>query len=165
MIGMARKQFTGRHLLIILIGFFGVVLAINGIFAYLAVSTYRGVDSSTAYQDGLHYNQRIEAAHRQAGLGLSHEVRLENGRVEVGVVDAKGWPVTGLSVSGQIARPVAEDAPRALVLKETRAGFYAASVDGLGPGNWILTLEAKKSLPLGEEALYRIEERLWLRPN
>jgi nitrogen fixation protein FixH len=165
MIGMAHKQFTGRHLLIILIGFFGAVLAINGIFAYLAVSTYRGVDSPSAYEDGLHYNQRIEAAHRQAGLGWSHEVRLENGRVEVGVVDSKGWPVTGLSVSGQIARPVAEDPSRALVLKETRAGFYAVRVDGLNPGNWILTLEAKKSVPQGQETLYRIKERLWLRPN
>jgi nitrogen fixation protein FixH len=166
MTAMANKEFTGRHLLIILISFFGVMLAVNAVFIYLALSTFSGLERPSAYQDGLKYNETIEEARAQDALGWSHKVALSPvGRIELTVTGASGEPVPGLAVSGRIERPVATDTRRELVLSEVREGVYAADADGIGPGNWILTLSAAKARPGGKDAVYRLKERLWLKPN
>jgi len=40
---MTGKPFTGRHMLAVLVGFFGVVIAVNFIMASYATSTFGGV--------------------------------------------------------------------------------------------------------------------------
>ncbi|MGB0086886.1 MAG: FixH family protein [Rhodomicrobiaceae bacterium] len=166
MTSMAEKRFTGRHVLLILAGFFGVMFAVNGVFVYFALSTFSGVDSPTAYQDGLKYNERIEEGRRQQALGWSHKVLLEkNGKIELAMTDAKGEPVAGLAVSGQIGRPVDGHMMFPLVLKETGTGIYSATAGALDAGNWIVSLQATKSRRGEGRAVYRIKERLWLKPN
>jgi nitrogen fixation protein FixH len=166
MTAMAHKEFTGRHLLIVLAAFFGTMLAVNGVFVYFALSTYSGVESQTAYQDGLKYNQRIEEARRQEALGWSHQISVaDRGRIELALKDANGAPVTGLAISAQIERPAGEESPRELAIRETRPGIYAVGTESLGAGNWVLVAEARKTVQRGADALYRIKERLWLKPN
>ena len=53
------------------IAFFGVMVLVNAIFLYLAVSTFSGGDASNAYRKGLHYNETVEAAKRQAERRLA----------------------------------------------------------------------------------------------
>lgn len=163
---IAMKEITGRHVLIAFIAFFGVMLTANGIFLYFALSTFNGLDNPNAYQEGLQYNQRIEAARRQTVLGWSHGVALlDAGRIELTVKDRTGNPVSGLAVSGTIGRPVTDEFTQALTFEETGLGLYAAKAHGLQPGNWIVSLEAAKSRTQGLETVYRIKERLWLKPN
>jgi nitrogen fixation protein FixH len=56
---------TGRQVLIWLLGFFGVCMAVNGFFVYIAVTTNWGVVDENAYQTGLHYNALLEEARKQ----------------------------------------------------------------------------------------------------
>jgi nitrogen fixation protein FixH len=159
------KQFHGRHVLFILIGFFGAMLAVNGIFIYLAVSTFNGLESD-AYQKGLHYNDRIDAAGRQAALGWSHKLTLEpDGTVLVSVKDGLGAPVSGLSIAGEITRPVADRFTSTLAFRENVAGTYLASAASLQPGNWIVSLKATRAGSHSGETAYQIKERLWLKPR
>ena len=58
---MAEGVITGRHVLIGMLVFFGVILGVNGMFLYSALSTYTGVVSDEPYRKGLNYNERIEA--------------------------------------------------------------------------------------------------------
>ncbi len=160
------KEITGRHVLFGLLGFFGVMLIANGIFIYFALSTFEGVDNPNAYRQGLQYNQRIEAERRQAALGWTHAVSLKTAdRLELSIQGPDGKPVTGLVVNGMIRRPVAADAVQQLAFEETGLGLYAARMATLPPGNWIVSLKAVRSRPQGEEMVYRIKERLWLKPN
>ncbi len=53
------RPFTGRHLLYWLLGFFGVMMVANAIFIWLALNTFTGVISKTAYQESITYNQRF----------------------------------------------------------------------------------------------------------
>lgn len=163
---LAMKKITGRHVLFGLFAFFGVMLLANGIFVYLALSTFNGLSNPNAYQDGVRYNERIEAAERQAALGWSHEVLLsEEGRLRLTIKDRTGGAVPGLAVKGEIARPAADRFTRPLVLEETAAGSYAVTIEGLAPGNWIVTLEAANPPSQGPATPYRIKQRLWLKPS
>ena len=160
------KEITGRHVLFWLLGFFGVMLMANGIFIYFALSTFEGVDNPNAYKQGLQYNQRIEAERRQAALGWTHAVSLKTAdRLELSVQGRDGKPVSGLAVNGTVTRPVAADAAQELAFEETGLGVYAANMTALPPGNWIVSLKAIRSRPQGEDMVYRIKERLWLKPN
>ena len=65
----------GRHVLIGLVAFFGVMLLANGIFLYYALETFPGGDTSDPYRKGMHYNDTIAAAARQAEQGWRTETQ------------------------------------------------------------------------------------------
>ena len=48
------RRWTGWTVLFALLGFFGVIFAVNGLMVYEALSTLSGVDTDSAYQAGLH---------------------------------------------------------------------------------------------------------------
>ena len=159
------RQMHGRHVAFILAGFFGVMLAVNGIFIYLAVTTFNGLEND-AYQKGLHYNERIRAADRQAALGWSHKLTLApDGGVLVSVSNRQGAPVSGLSVAGEIARPVADRFTSTLAFRETGPGTYLAPAASLPPGNWMVSLQATRAESPSGQTAYQIKERLWLKPR
>lgn len=165
MTAISVKQLTGRHVLFALFGFFGVMLLANGIFLYAALSTFNGLQNPNAYQEGINYNDRIEAARRQDALGWSHSVTLaKSGRVEIVFKDSSGDPVSGLSVSGTIARPVSDRYTRELAFNEVGLGLYAVNVENIEPGSWIVSLQAAKP-ETAADPMYRLKERLWLKPN
>ena len=64
----------GRHVLMGLIAFFGVMLLANGIFVYFAVATFSGGDTSNAYRKGLNYNDTLAAAELQTRLAGAESV-------------------------------------------------------------------------------------------
>jgi nitrogen fixation protein FixH len=159
------KELTGRHVLMALFGFFGVMLLANGIFLYFAVSTFNGLENPNAYQDGVNYNARIEASRRQAALGWAHEVTLtKDGRLELSMMDRNRAAVSGLKISGTITRPASDLFTRDLEFQEVAPGVYAAPVNDIDSGNWIAALSAADT-GSGTEAIYRLKERLWLKPN
>jgi nitrogen fixation protein FixH len=160
----ARRQITGKHVLLIFTGFFGVMLAVNSLFVFFALSTFNGGEGSKAYQRGLDYNRVIEAARAQDALGWSHRLDAETpGLIGISITDKTGAPLAGLALSGTIGRPVAEQFTYPLAFREIRPGLYAASINELEPGNWVVTLAAGRGS--AENIVYRAKERLWLQPN
>jgi nitrogen fixation protein FixH len=59
------SQQEGRKIFIMFLAFFGVCVAVNAFFIYMAVSTNRGVVSERAYEIGLRYNEVLEEARRR----------------------------------------------------------------------------------------------------
>lgn len=166
MTAISMKQLTGRHVLFMLIGFFGVMLMANAIFVYFALSTFRGLENPNAYQDGVNYNLRIEAGQKQAALGWSHEIVANMPeKLELHLFDKNGEPLTGLIVSGALRRPIGELSGELMKFEEAGGGIYRADLKQLEAGNWIVSLEASRMNSYGPEILYRIKERLWLKPN
>jgi len=106
-----KGELTGRHVLLAVIAFFGVLICINGVFIYAAVGTFRGEDVARSYRQGLDYNQTIEARRDQAALGWSAEIQtetLENEIRQITVVltDALGQPVAYDQIEGRLRHPV-----------------------------------------------------------
>ena len=67
--GWLAKGIEGRHVLIGLVAFFGVMLVANGIFVYYALETFAGGDTSDPYRKGMHYNETLAEAARQDERG------------------------------------------------------------------------------------------------
>lgn len=150
----------GRHVLLGLIGFFGVMVLANAVFLYFAVSTFSGGDASNAYRKGLHYNETLEAARRQAERGWRTELAYDGrtGRLTLTVLDRAMAPVIGLHVGAKLGRPATDRQDRRVVLKEDAAGIYAATLD-LAPGLWVIAIASRRE---GEDrdSAYRLKQRL-----
>ncbi|MGE0698219.1 MAG: FixH family protein [Hyphomicrobiaceae bacterium] len=161
----ARKpgELGGRHVLLMLLAFFGVVFAVNGVFLASALSTYSGVISAEPYVKGLKYNERIEAGERQDRLGWHETLAVErDGAVALVIADGAGAPVTGLSLTGSIGRPSTSKLDRPLTLAEAEPGRYVARGEPLDDGTWVLTLAAAGRTD-GTDPVYRLRRRVWLK--
>ena len=96
---------TGKHVLLGMLGLFGIIIAVNLVFVTLAVGTFTGVTTANPYQEGLAYNQVLAARDAQRDLGWRGEVSsaaADAGRERIGVTlsDAAGRPLTGLRLEG-----------------------------------------------------------------
>lgn len=157
------RQLKGRHVLLILLGFFGSIFAVNGYFMYAALATYSGVVSSESYQKGLTYNDRIAADARQAALGWHHGLVTEGNRTLVLTLEGPdGRPVAGLRVAGTIGRPSTEGFDHALKFSENAPGRYVAETAPLDAGTWVASIEAFDGV--ATEPKYQGRNRLWLKP-
>ncbi len=155
---------TGRHVLIAVLAFFGVVIAANAIFIVLAIQSWSGLSTDDAYRRGLAYNETLRQAEIQRTLGWlarADLVPLLDGRARLGVVftDRDDVPVEGLVVLGQLRRPSHERLDQPVELTRQGPGHYGTDLDLPLPGQWDLRLRATS--PSGE--IFILEDRLWLK--
>ncbi|KAB2913361.1 MAG: FixH family protein [Hyphomicrobiaceae bacterium] len=160
----ASKGIQGRHVLLAMVVFFGIVFAVNGIFLYSALSTYTGVVAQEPYRKGLQYNQRIGEGAKQDALGWREDVRVDRQGVTLRLVDRDGQPVTGLKVAGFIGRPSTNQQDIRVALREANAGIYSVQLETLQAGSWIVNLEASPFVADKDEVTYRTRKRIWLKP-
>lgn len=160
------KPLTGRHVLIMLLSAFAVTAAVNGYFVYSALSTFNGREAGSAYEDGLHYNDRLKAAQEQTALGWAHKVELtDTHTVRVAFTDKAGAPVAGLKLKGEIGRPAVDRYTREITFTEAQPGVYTAATNELEAGGWIVAVTAAKSQDGADKPVYRLKERLGARPQ
>ncbi|MCB1505045.1 MAG: FixH family protein [Hyphomicrobiaceae bacterium] len=164
---MAEGVITGRHVLIGMLVFFGVILGVNGMFLYSALSTYTGVVSDEPYRKGLNYNERIEAYREQEALGWTETVELAatGDTVHLTLTDHGGNPVSGIALDVRLGRPSTNAKDRMLPVKEAAPGQYDAQIEGLEPGVWQLDIAARQLSGGGDKIVWRARKRLtWKQP-
>lgn len=155
---------NGRHVLLGFVAFFGCIFVVNGSMIYSALSTNTGLVANEPYRKGLHYNDRIAAAERQALLDWRESVTLDrDGTVTVRLTAGEDRPVPGLALGAVVGRPATNRQDHAIVLSETAPGVYSGRMASLEPGAWLVSLEARaeKQAP---EPVFRARRRLWLTP-
>lgn len=155
----ATKVFTGRTALICLLGFFGVVAAVNGAFIVLAERSFPGFSTSNAYETGVEYNRVLAAADAQRALGWQVDVTDADGDLLLRVRDRNGNPVASSRVTAEIRRPTEALEDRSVSLLAVAPGTYRAE-KALGPGNWEVSIRVQR--PDGVD--YRIEQRFAVAP-
>lgn len=156
-------RLEGRHVLLMLLAFFGVVFAVNGIFLVSALTSYTGVVSNEPYVKGLKYNHRIAADEQQQRLGWQEALTVEtSGAISIGFHDGIGRPVPGLMLAGTIGRPTTGKLDRPLIFAETAPGHYSANAGPLEAGTWIVELAATSG-DFGPDPVYRSRRRVWLK--
>lgn len=156
------KGLEGRHVLLALIAFFGVMFIVNGIFVYAAVTTFSGGDTSDPYRKGLNYNETLKADERQVERGWRTDIAYDEkiGRLELSFLDKNASPITGLTINGKLSRPATDKEDRHVVLAETAQGVYAVTIE-LAPGLWVLSAASREG---GDHpgGLYRLKRRLFV---
>ena len=161
--GETPARLKGRHVLLMLLAFFGVVFAVNGIFLASALRSYTGVVSNEPYVKGLHYNDRIDAGERQARLGWQETLAVaRSGEIALSFRDDGGRPVRGLSLEGSIGRPVTSRLDRPITFTESEPGLYLAHAGVLDDGTWAVEVAAT-SRDYGADPVFRMKRRVWVK--
>jgi len=161
---MAQNRQRGWWYPYIFLGFFVVVVGVNGTMAFFATSTFSGLSTANAYEKGLSYNRNIAEAKAQAELGWTVETSsapvaggAKQSRLTASFRDRDGKPVNGLEVRATLARPTAHGYDLPLVLAADGPGRYGVTATLPLDGEWDLELVA-----LGKDASYQTQRRLIL---
>jgi nitrogen fixation protein FixH len=152
-------KLTGRRVLVMLIGFFGVVMVVNFAMVKAAISTFGGVDTQSPYEAGLEF-QAEEAragAQRARDWLVTEQIASEGATqlVTVVIADKDGKPVTGAEVSAVLAHPVDERRDETIELAEAGPGTYRVRAD-IPAGVWRLDLSVSRA----GERLFRSQNRI-----
>lgn len=133
------KTFTGRHMAMILVAGFGVVIAVNLLMARLAVSTFGGVVVENSYVASQEFNTWLKAADQSRALGWEPRVaRLADGRVQVDFAIGS----SPLELNGIARHPLGRLPDTAIAFTSTRAGRFVSTAP-LPAGRWTMRLEGR----------------------
>lgn len=132
------KTLKGWHVLLIMLGFFGIMFAVNGVFLYHAITSFPGEHVKKSYVQGLNYNDTLAARAAQAELGWQVEAGLQDEALIVRLHDADDQPLSNLSVIGELRRSATTAADQAIVFQLSDTGEYRADPPALEPGQWEL---------------------------
>lgn len=116
------------------VGGMALVVVVNGIMSYYAISTFTGVTVPRAYERGRGYDQVLAEAARQDALGWRAEVTLAGGALHVVATDHEGRPVLG-RIEGVLLRPL-EGTELPLAFATRGAGRWAAEALPPQRGQW-----------------------------
>lgn len=132
-----KREFTGRHMLMAMIGGFGIVMAVNFYMASLATSGFGGVIVKNTYVASQKFNGWLDEAERQQALGWEAEpLRADDGYL---VVTTNGVPELALA-SAKIRRPLGDlEADKLALVRQADGNFRSATP--LAGGRWIVRLE------------------------
>ncbi|MEM8617263.1 MAG: FixH family protein [Pseudomonadota bacterium] len=132
------KRLKGWHVLLIMLGFFGVVFAVNGVFLYNAIKSFPGEDVKKSYVQGINYNQTLAARAAQAELGWNAQAGWAEDGVVFRLSDSNGEALSGYPVIGELRRVADDFADQALVFSPRLNGEYVSKLDSLASGRWQL---------------------------
>lgn len=132
------KEFTGRHMLMIMVGAFGVIIAVNLTMAFKAVGTFPGLEVSNSYVASQTFDDDRAA---QEALGWQTDVRLEEGVLHLTFTDAEGAPVRAELVDVTLGRSTHVRDDQTPAFRWTGQD-YIAPVD-LDGGNWNIRMLAR----------------------
>ncbi len=95
------KEFTGRHMLIIMLSFFGVIVSVNMVLMFSAIGTFPGLEVKSSYVASQTFDKR---AAEQNALGWMPSVSYTDG-VLILRIDTENGPVIPASIVAKIGRP------------------------------------------------------------
>lgn len=146
--------FTGRHMLAVVLAFFGTIIAVNLVMAFLATGTFPGLVVKNSYVASQGYNQRLAETrvHEQAGWTMA--LSAPGGVLAVTLADRDGRSLPGLAVTATAGRPSTTAEDRVLDLASDGAAYRAG--EAMAPGLWDVAVEARA----GGELVYAERRRI-----
>ncbi|MER9605989.1 FixH family protein [Mesorhizobium sp. M0243] len=139
------REFTGRHMLAIILAFFGVVIAVNLTMATLANTSWTGLVVENTYVASQQFNRKAEEGRAQAALGWTGKLTIASGEVRYGLTDAAGKPVPLHGVKVLFRHPAYEKEDKSVTLAPASGQEFAAQhmpKDGV----WIVEVDADAGL-------------------
>lgn len=151
-IGSTRGKMTGGKVLGIFVVAFGIILSVNLLLAYSAVSTFPGLEVRNSFVSSQGFNDRLTA---QRSLGWDVGVGVNDGELRVVFTDPDGNPADIATMEATLGRAThtRDDLEPRFTYE---AGTFTAPVS-IAPGNWNLRLVA--TAPDGTEFRQRVSFR------
>jgi len=159
--GRAPRVLTGRFVLFCLLAFFGTVLAMNVVMVRVALSSFSGVETESAYKAGLNFKNDLAAAHAQDERHWKVDAVLqnENGTTIVTITsrDPESRPLAGYVAAARLTHPTDRRRDEVLDLTEIAPGRYQGQT-AASKGQWDLVIELKRDA----ETVFRSKSRVVL---
>ncbi|MGD1880598.1 MAG: FixH family protein [Kiloniellaceae bacterium] len=160
------REIRGKHVLLAMIGMFGIIIAVNAVFVVLALDTFTGLTTENPYKEGLAYNKVLAARDAQRDLGWQGTVRTDTAggedSITVMLSDKAGDPLGGLELAGTLRRPIHAGEDQPLNWQEASPGHYRAVVALPERGNWDLVVTAHdRGNPPLDHPPFEMKARLW----
>lgn len=130
-------ELTGRHVFAITAGAFAVIIGVNAVLAFKAVSTFPGLEVRNSYIAGRGFDDRKAA---QEALGWTLTPAYDGGLITLAFTDRAGQPVKVQDLQVLVGRTTAahDDTRPAFALA---GAAYTARVP-LAPGKWMVKVTA-----------------------
>lgn len=154
------KVFTGKHMLAIMVAFFGVIITVNLVMARFAVTTWSGLVVPNTYVASQEFNGRAAQSRAIAALGYQAELSSNADGLSIVFTDDQGAAAFADSIFVQLRRPVGTDQDREMVLMRDPDGIFRAT-GSLAEGEWIATVTATRN----NETLYKRGHRFHVRAD
>lgn len=148
------KKLTGRHVLLMLIGFFGLTISVNIYFMTMAVKSFRGEDVKGSYRQGLEYNQILKARRAQETLGWSAKANVtretDGSRVIIIQLETQNArDLTGMSIKGVLRHRIDASLDQELTFLNSGVGRWTVLLDDVA-GEYTLKATATAKDDLNE---------------
>jgi nitrogen fixation protein FixH len=134
--------FTGKHMLLVVLLFFGTIIAVNVVMIVAATGTFPGLIVKNSYVASQNYNELLERARVQGDTGWKADVAAPDGVVTFRLRDRDGVALQRLHVTALIGRPSSTREDRLIELFEGPGGYTAT--EQLPAGLWDVDIEAMR---------------------
>jgi nitrogen fixation protein FixH len=146
----------------LLVGFFAVVVGVNGVMIHKAISTFGGLETESSYRAGQLFEREVEMAKAQDAQHWKVEAKVTTAgdgstAVDIGARDAAGLPLVGMDASARFERPTDRRLDRPVAVSEEAPGRFRGSAK-ISSGQWDLVIELSR----GGERVFRSINRIVL---
>jgi len=158
---MMPTRLTGKHVLLTLFGFFGVIFAVNGAFIYYAMESWTGLDIDNSFIRGLSFEEDIQEAHEWKVEIDPEEIASGRVRLTVLIERIDGRSALPYSLDAEIRRPAVDRYDQRIELAPQDAHRYVGQIDLSGRGQWQIRVRGRDE---NQAVLFRADKRLYLKP-
>ena len=135
-------EFTGRKMAVVMVSFFGVIIAVNLLMAYKAVSTFPGLEVQNSYVASQVFDAN-RAAQEALGWTLTPDYDAADKRLYLSFNNADGTPAKLSDLTVLVGRTTAAQDDQRPDFTYA-ANLWTAPLD-LQPGRWLLRVEARSA--------------------
>lgn len=129
--------FTGWHMLIIMLLFFGTIISVNVTMAWNAVTSWSGLVVQNTYVASQQFNGKAEAAKVRAASGIVGALKIDGNAIQYTVSHPQRGAVETDAVTLNFRRPVGESQDFSLSMDKQSANSFSARHE-LAAGDWIV---------------------------
>lgn len=152
----------GKWIPLLFFAMFGVIISVNAVMVYFAVTSWTGLSTTESFERGRTYNTELARAEAQAALGWRSNLEVGSPaesvlRIEFSLSDAGGAALNGALVHAEIRRPTVYGHDVLVDLTPIGNGRYVHEQEVPLAGNWDVRLFAEHV-----DGEYRISKRAFV---
>ncbi|MBW8636034.1 FixH family protein [Hoeflea sp. WL0058] len=151
-------EFTGRHMLGIIVAFFAVVIGVNLTMAYFASHSWSGLIVHNTYVASQHFDEDVEATKALHKRGWVSDLDVDGETIVYTLDDASGAPIEADEVVVLFQRPASELQDREVRLLPSSRGRFE-SQSAIATGQWLARISVKD----GDSVLFSETRRFIIR--
>jgi len=136
-----KGQFTGWHMLALMIAFFGVIISVNVFMAISATRTWTGLVVENSYVASQEFNEKLANARAQEAAGWQGGLDYKSGVLTFTLIEG-AKPLEPVEVIVSVARPIGTEGEQRLTLTRNPSGAYTTPLT-LEDGVWVASIVAR----------------------